>query len=244
MNTNDIAIEVENLLRHWPGYSIFKKTMDEYADVQVGIAGGFLRNIVMRKASSKDVDVYLAGPSVIPFINRLAERGHVTFNAFGYPKWRPEAECQRHFDLVPICAIRSGPRRLSGLNGVLNQMDFTCNGIGMDLRSGVIHDPQAGIAACRRRQLKMIRWDHGDYRPIAPDHPLTEGAARWFRALHYAARLDLEIESRTKRWLIDHQQYRSMKQIFSQTRFVPDLSRLEELGIGPADANEPATAAA
>jgi hypothetical protein len=244
MNAYEIATEANALLQQWPGYSIVRRVMAEYADVKVAVAGGFLRNIAMQKPPSKDLDLFLGGPSATRFADRLVELGHGTRNAFGKWNWRPTAECKQYFDLIPIHDFRVGPQRPRDLGDILNHADFTCNGIGMDLRTGVIDDPRGGIAACRRRQLKMNRWGDDDYPAIGPDHPLTEGATRWFRALHFAARLNLEIEPKTKRWLIDHRHYLGMQRLYAATLSVPDLSALAELDAGEGGAAEPRAAVA
>jgi len=229
MNATEIATIAYTLLRRWPGNVTLWQLMQEHNDLQVYVAGGFLRNIALGQRLSKDIDLFLGGPSVEQFLNRLSRRGHVTPNAYGKWNWRPSAKCTQYFDLLPIRDFRVAPRRFFAITELLTHFDFSCNSIALDLRTGRITDPCGGIESCRRRELKMNRYDNPEYRPVDPANPLTEGAARWFRGLHYAAQLNLQIEPRTRRWLIANQHYLSMKEIFASVQYEPDLSRLADV---------------
>jgi hypothetical protein len=230
MDASQIITNVHAALRRWPGYSIVERTFADYDDLEVFIAGGFVRNIVLGKPLSKDIDLFLNGPSAGQFVNRLVASGHATLNPYGKWNWRPSTECAHYFDLLTIPDFRVGPRRIFTLDELMTHFDFTCNAIGLALRSTRLIDPCGGIESCRRHELKMNPCKHPEYRAVRPDNPLTNAACLWFRALHYASRLDLRIESDTKSWLVNHKHYLNLQPIYASVmRHQPDLSRLPEL---------------
>jgi Poly A polymerase head domain len=230
MNAEQIITSVHAALRRWPGYSRVERAFSEYDDLQVFVAGGFVRNIVLGKSLSKDVDLFLNGSSVAPFINRLLANGHATRNSFGKWKWSSAEESPHTFDLLAIPDFRVGPRRYFTLDELMTHFDLTCNSIGLDLRTMRLIDPSGGIESCRRRELRMNPCEHPEYRPLGPDNPLTTGVCLWFRALDYASRLNLSIESGTKRWLVAHKHYLKLQPVYeSAMRRQLDLRLLREL---------------
>lgn len=230
MNAEQIITSVQAALRRWPGYSRVERVFSDYDDLEVFVAGGFVRNIVLGKPLSKDVDLFLNGSSVAPFINRLLANGYATRNSFGKWKWSWSEKSPHTFDLLAIPDFRVGPRQYFTLDELMTHFDLTCNSIGLDLRTMRLIDPSGGIESCRRRELRMNPCGYPEYRPLGPDNPLTTGVCLWFRALDYASRLDLSIESGTKRWLVAHKHYLKLQPMYeSAMRRQLDLRLLREL---------------
>ena len=75
--------------------------------------------------------------------------------------------------------------------------DFTINGLFYDLESGEVIDHVAGMADLEARLVRMI----GD-----PDIRLREDPVRILRAIKFAARCNLNIESETYRRMMEHRQ--------------------------------------
>ena len=75
--------------------------------------------------------------------------------------------------------------------------DFTINGLFYDLESGEVIDHVAGMADLEARLVRTI----GD-----PDIRLREDPVRILRAIKFAARCNLNIESETYRRMMEHRQ--------------------------------------
>ncbi|MBC8133724.1 MAG: polynucleotide adenylyltransferase PcnB, partial [Deltaproteobacteria bacterium] len=75
--------------------------------------------------------------------------------------------------------------------------DFTINGLFYDIESGEVIDHVAGMADLEARLVRTI----GD-----PDIRLREDPVRILRAIKFAARCDLSIESETYRRMMEHRQ--------------------------------------
>ena len=75
--------------------------------------------------------------------------------------------------------------------------DFTINGLFYDIASGEVIDHVAGMADLEARLVRTI----GD-----PDIRLREDPVRILRAIKFAARCDLSIESETYRRMMEHRQ--------------------------------------
>ena len=180
MKAAEVVRKAYVLLRRWPGSATLWQLMQDHGDLQVYVAGGFLRNIALKQRLSKDIDLFLGGPSVKQFTSSLIRRGHATLSAYRKWNWRPSAHCTQSFDLLPIRDFRVGPRSFSTITELLRNFDFSCNSIGLDLRTGQLIDPCGGLESCRRRELRMNGCDSPDYRPVNPAHPLTEGAGAGF----------------------------------------------------------------
>jgi len=102
--------------------------------------------------------------------------------------------------VVPITRFFNGLWPCENITDVLNQFDFTANGVALDLRTGQFFDPQNGARDIGKRIMRAVRFDYPD-QPIAPGIPLTRPEVVWFRILHYAEVLGLKIERATHQWL-------------------------------------------
>jgi hypothetical protein len=137
---------------------------------------------------------------------------------FGSPRWYPVGSEQHYADVVPVGSFYNGLWRCEDIVDVLNQFDFTCNAVALDVRTGCFFDPQNGLRALRRRVMQAVRFDYPD-EPILKGHRLTRNAVVWFRILHYAAARHLSIEPVTLEWLRSHCAYQTKAAEFESVFF-------------------------
>lgn len=216
-----IGQKANEQLAAWPGYKPFNEAVRNHPDVSFFLAGGTIRDIVLkRKRPPKDFDFFLGGDRYPSVIAALKKRGKMILGPFGSPRWFPENREECHADIIPIDGFYNGLWYCKDIRDVLNQFDFTGNAIAVDLRTGHVHDPQNGIRDLSFRIMKMVRFDYPD-EPIQSGHPLHRLAVLWFRVLHYAAVLGLVIEPVTLRWLRANRAYERFFTQFSQNFFTP-----------------------
>src|SRR5262249_18999421 len=147
----------------------------------------------------KDFDFIVGGAAINQALDRLALAGHLSRGPFGSPRWSPQPDGSRSADLIPIEKFRAGLWPCEDIVDVLNQFDCTINAIAIDLRTSVIHDPQNGRRDVERRVMRAVRFDFSIISPAATCLGLGYSVTHWFRFVHYASVLGLEIEPVTLR---------------------------------------------
>jgi hypothetical protein len=198
----------------WSGYPVFADVMERVPDLEIYLAGGAVRNLALGQEKVRDFDLFLGGPGLAEAVDRITRVGRVTRGVYGNIHWKPDADEPVRADMILIPTFKQ-IRPATDMVDALNQFDFTGNAIAVDLRRGDVLDPQNGIEDMRRRIMRTIRFDQPDM-PIKPDHVLTYSVCTWFRVLHYAAALRLEIEPVTMGWLLAHRHYRVHREAFSK----------------------------
>jgi hypothetical protein len=197
---------VFSTLESWGGYDVVRDLMRRYSEVDIYVAGGVIRDTVLAgNTHLKDVDLFLIGTAVDQVICDLDRHGTVRTGPFGSPRWMPHGTNQ-YADVIPITRFFNGLWVCQDIVDVLNQFDFTCNAVALDLRTGAFFDPQNGVRDGRQRVMRAVRFDYPE-QPIAPDNKLSRPAVLWFRLLHYAASRRLSIEPVTLRWLRENRRY-------------------------------------
>ena len=174
-----------------------------------------------------DVDLFVGGNQASWFIEDLATEGMVGRGPFGSPRWTPAGDSS-HADVIAIEHFYNGLWRCEDIVDALNQFDFTCNAVALDLRSGIFYDPQNGIRDALKRRLRAVRFDYPD-EPIAPDSELRRPAVLWFRLLHYAWTKSLEIDPLTLSWLRASRSHVDSWALFAKTLFPVDPRALAVL---------------
>jgi hypothetical protein len=205
--------------------------MNEFTGVEVYIAGGVVRNVLLdREVQSKDFDLFLAGEGIEAAIAAWSEQGELDIGPFGSPRWYPERSVRQYCDLIRIDRFSNGLWACEDITDALNQFDFTGNAVAVDLRTGRFFDPQNGRRDLARRIMRSVRFDYPD-EPIVLGHPLARLVVLWFRLVHYAGTLGLKIEPITRRWLVDRIAYRDQLGTFARVFFEPQLDNASlELG--------------
>lgn len=225
----EVSIRALALLRGWSGFPVLDRLLQDLPDTSVCLAGGVLRDAVLRAAHiPKDFDLFIGGSQPDYVLARLSQEGRISVGPFGSPRWFPAQNGAPYADAVPIRSFSNGLWQCEDIVDVLNQFDFTCNAIAVDIRTGRVFDPQNGLRALTRRVMQLVRFDYPE-EPILPGHKLTRNAVLWFRTLHYAAARDLKIEPLTLQWLRLHREYKAVTDIFENTFFSLDQGFLRPL---------------
>ena len=210
-----------DVFRAWQGHDDLQRVMDHVPDLDVFIAGGVVRDVILgRRVKPKDFDFFLAGPSVGQAVAMLGESGGMSAGPFGSPRWFPKGESGVYCDLIPITRFRNGLWDCADITDVLNQFDFTGNAVAFDLREGRFFDPQNGRRDIGLKVMRALRFDYPD-EPIIPGHPLSRPVVLWFRILHYARVLGWTIEPITRSWLADRRDYIAKRGTFASVFFEP-----------------------
>jgi hypothetical protein len=210
-----VSQRVLDAFRTWSGYSAVAQLLDDSPKLEVYVAGGVVRNLVLDpRARVKDFDLFFAGPEVKRAFDRLAQIGRTTRGVYGNIHWYPSPDEPVRGDLIPVSNFHwIWPAVI--MREALEQFDFTANAIAVDLRTGAVLDPLHGLTDLQLRIMRATRFDWPD-EPITPGHVLRRPVCLWYRILHYAAALDLHIEPVTMRWLLAHRHFRSFREAFTR----------------------------
>ena len=223
--------EARLLFRSWAGYDTLADVMGSLPELDIYLAGGILRDIVLgREPSPTDFDLFLGGDDVDTALNHLKGRGELALGPFGSPRWHPNPADRStpYCDVIPIARFFNGLWRCQDIVDVLNQFDFTGNAIAVDMRTGAFYNPQNGIRDLLQRTMRAVRLDYPD-EPIMPGHTLTRMTVLWFRIFHFAARLGLSIEPVTMDWLKRNRQFAARAEEFESVFFALHPDALNDL---------------
>jgi len=166
-------------------------------DVTVALVGGVVRDALLDRAPTTDVDVVVEGPA-IPVARRLAERtgaALTTHDRFGTAVVRMGDG--RHLDLVT--ARRETYAHPGALPTVtpgtladdLARRDFTVNAMAYTLDGpspNTVVDPHGGRDDLARRRIRILH-----------DASFVDDPSRLLRAVRYAARLGFTLDPGTER---------------------------------------------
>jgi hypothetical protein len=202
MTDDVIRWGVEKLLATWAGWPTLKTIINETSELHVYLAGGVLRDILLRdNRPVKDFDFIVGGPGLARCLERLAQVGCLAYGPLGSPRWFPPAHAAPYADLIPIDKFRSGLWLCENIVDVLNQFDCTVNAVAIDLRTGAIYDPQNGRRDAVRRVMRAVRFDYCTAERIHSRAGLNYAVIQWHRYVQYASILKLKIEPITMCWL-------------------------------------------
>ncbi len=229
----NIYSKVLEVFHSWTGFAAFARVLADFPSVEVYLAGGVVRDVVLgREDRCKDLDFFVGRDGLPQILAFLARHGQVSEGPFGSPRWFPAQNAQAYCDLVPIQSFCNGLWPCEDIVDVLNQFDFTGNALAVNLRSGEFHNPQNGLRDLARRIMRAVRLDYPE-EPIRPGHPLTRTTVLWFRILHYAAMLDLAVEQVTLQWLRANRRCSKDREAFAATFFPIHPGALDLLGVCP-----------
>ncbi len=204
---------------YWEGHPIWVQILDTLPNLQVYLAGGVIRDLVLGQLSDpKDFDLFIGGEGVDEALLMLDRQGRLVLGPFGSPRWFPTSNLTIYADVIPIERFHNGLWACRDIVDALNQFDFTGNAIAVDVRSGEWFDPQNGYRDLCERKLKAVRFDYPN-EPIVQSGNLTRHEVLFFRFLHYAMQCELRIEPVTLAWLAGHQEFVSHKREFEASFF-------------------------
>lgn len=211
------------ILELWAGFVWLARALEKFSKVQIFLAGGALRDIFgSENRKPKDFDFFIAGPGVEDFLDFLAHHGKLSMGPFGSPRWFPENSPDSYADIILIECFYNGLWKCEDIVDVLNQFDFTANAIALDIRTPRLFDPQNGIRDAQMRVMRAVRFDYPD-EPISSCCSLSRPSVLWFRLIHYAKVLKLEIEPVTMRWLLENSRFSGDVEQFGEIFFLPNI---------------------
>jgi hypothetical protein len=229
MTHADAFAEVRRHIELWCGYPILAEAMRGFDELQIYVAGGVVRNVLMGiTAAPKDFDFFLQGASIASAIDYIGRHGRLQTTPYGSPRWYPTDNAKQYVDLISVADFTPGLWPCENIVDVLDQFDFTANAVAYDLRTGEAFDPQNGTRDAARRVMKMVRFDYPNG-PYVPSAPLDRNAVLWFRIVHYASALDLTFEPLTWKWVHEHRSYEAHLDEFTQLFFRPELRAIENM---------------
>ncbi len=212
---------------------------------RLAVVGGVVRDRILRlPLANRDVDVIVEGDAKM-LARRAAKSGactvrvHERFDTATLltPEgWSIDlARARREIYRRPGALPEVSP---ATLEEDLGRRDFTINAMAIELedgRGGRLHDPFGGAADLDGRLLRVLH-----------DRSFEDDPTRVLRAVRYAARLNLRLETRTRR-LLDaavsggalatvsaDRLRRELARTLSERRFAEAIRLFDSLGIGRA----------
>ena len=214
---NDANERVLKFFREWEGYPPIAAAMTNNPETKCYVAGGVVRDAHLgRSIPSKDIDIFLEGAGCKHVIDSFAKQGTMEIGTFGAYEWTPNAAPEIDCDIILVDKFFNGLWRCTDMLDALNQFDCTVNALAIDLRTGYLLDPQNGRQDIRTKTMRAVRFDFPN-EPIAQNATLTRNAVLWWRLLHYASSLGLEIEPVTSAWLAENRKFEAYREDFERT---------------------------
>src|SRR3989442_1358511 len=128
-----ITRRIGRVLEGWRGFSAIVRMMHEYPDVDVFVAGGVLRDLVLERSEiPKDFDFFLGGSRAKEAADGLRLRGVVQRGPFGSMRWYPAGSSQQYSDVILNDSFDNGLCHCEDMIDALNQFDFTGNAIALN----------------------------------------------------------------------------------------------------------------
>lgn len=219
-----LQIKIEQLFTeivNWPGYSSIHHLVDS-ADVDIYLAGGAIRNLILGNKNIKDFDFFISGNNEQSVLSYLSQHGEVIYGPFGSPRWFPHGKAEIYCDLIWINEFYNGLWPCEDIVDVLNQFDFTANAVAVDLKNAKVFNPVNGLRDIENRTIRSVRFDYPN-EPISKNTSLTRLEILWIRLLHYSIKYNMHMEPITKQWVEDNQIFRKKIPEFEKLFFKPDV---------------------
>lgn len=226
---DELLFKTQKTLSNWESFDCLKEMLVIFPNLQIFLAGGVLRDLALNNGRPiRDFDLFFSGIETEKLVCFLAQKGSLKYGPFGSPRWQPSKHSQKYADIIPISGFNNGLRSCNDMFDVLSQFDFTVNAFAFNIRTSAFSSSPTVLLDQQNKIMRAVRFDYPDG-PISDHCPLTRLCVLWFRLVHYAAELDLEIEPVTKEWLGNNIQYHAFKDEFCHYFFCPNLSNLFSL---------------
>ena len=209
-------------------HPIFKVISDssEELGIKSYVIGGFVRDFIINKGASKDIDIVAVGSGI-----DLAKQ--VSKNLKENPKvqiFKTYGTAMLHYKDIEIEFV--GARKESyneysrnpiveggTLEDDQNRRDFTINALALDLSEqsfGELLDPFGGIEDLENKIIKT---------PLDPDITYSDDPLRMMRAIRFASQLNFKIEQRSLKAISKN---KDRIKIITSERIVVELSKILE----------------
>lgn len=211
-------------LQFLQNYPIWDILLD-YQDIrEFYVCGGCIRDYIINGSGGKDIDIFVncSKEELRMLVDYLEIYGHVVFGQYGSPRFYFNTNEEHYIDIVPFYNFVVSPNPIQTIDNLLENFDFTANAIGLNIKTGVIHDPVQGIADIKNHVLRAVRLDFPE-KPVSEDICLSAVSVFWFRILHYQNKLGFDFEKQTKEWIIDNAYRIRDLEMFKKYFFTPNI---------------------
>jgi poly(A) polymerase len=184
--------------------TLTKKLTHEFPKSQIYLVGGFVRDVLLGRATT-DIDIVVRGVPAKKLQTFLAHHGNVNLvgRNFGVFKFIPKGEKVSTIDIaLPRTEHAFGTGGYRDVNVQsnwrlpikedLSRRDFTINALAYDLQTHTLIDSFGGAKDLKQKKIRAV----GD-----PKVRFREDYSRMLRALRFSCQLNFAIEPKTWRAL-------------------------------------------
>lgn len=196
---------IEDALNNVDAYRTMKEIAARYKNIEFYVAGGAIRSILLGLSKSiNDIDIFAffeneKSKDFQEFTSSLNDLGYVKYGQYGSPRWYHNKDGS-YFDIVPYSKFDVGFGNPGTIDETLKQFDFTANAVAYNIFAQTLCNPVGGISDIDNKLLKAVRLDFIDGF-VSKSVPISRLSVLWFRFVHYASKLDFEIEGETLKWI-------------------------------------------
>lgn len=192
---------------------------------KIYICGGFLRNILMKNCSIKDLDIFVdcGKDEFNGLVDTMSEWGDLQYGQYGSPRLFCTDPIIDYIDIVPFYNFIVAGKPLLTIDEILRNFDFTSNAIAWSLRDSTLLDPLNGIVDASNKILRAVRLDFPEMM-VSKDIQISAVSVFWFRLLHYQDVLDLTFDPVTEDWIIKNHHRIKDYDLFCKYFFKPSIS--------------------
>lgn len=192
---------------------------------KIYICGGYLRNILMKNCSIKDLDIFVdCGKDEFKgLVDTMSEWGYMQYGQYGSPRLYCTDSSIDYIDIVPFYNFIVAGKPLLTIDEILRNFDFTSNAIAWSLRDSTLLDPLNGIVDASNKILRAVRLDFPEMM-VSKDIQISAVSVFWFRLLHYQNVLGLTLDPITEGWIIENHHRIKDSDLFCKYFFKPSIS--------------------
>lgn len=204
---------------------LFLRLKELSRSYNIYICGGYLRNILMKNCSNKDLDIFVdCGKDEFKgLVDTMSEWGDMQYGQYGSPRLYCADSSIDYIDIVPFYNFIVAGKPLLTIDGILRNFDFTLNAIAWSLRDSTLLNPLNGIADASNRLLRAVRLDFPEMM-VSKDIQISAVSVFWFRLLHYQNVLGLTFDPVTEDWIIENHRRIKDYDLFCKFFFKPSIS--------------------
>lgn len=219
---HDFSLDKEEYVYIHSFMDIFKE-IDAISEVYV--SGGFMRDYIMGKPASKDIDIFIncSRAEIKKLVEFLVQYGKVVYGQYGSPRFFPNDFDGLYVDIVPFYNFIVSKEPIKDIVSLLSNFDITANAIGYEIKSKTLYNPVGGIEDIRDGILRAVRLDFPE-KPVSQEIGLSAVTVFWFRLLHYQSKLGFNFSQETEQWILENKWRYQDLEVFKQHFFEPLIS--------------------
>lgn len=188
------------------------------------ICGGYLRNLLMG-IDVKDIDVFVNCDEVRfkKFLEYLRNFGTIEYGQYGSPRFYYKNNKIQYVDIVPFYNFIVGRNKVTNVNELLDNFDFTANALAWNIHETVLIDPLNGQKDIHDKIIRAVRLDFPE-KQVSSSIDLSAVSVFWFRLLHYQNKLNFTFERKTQNWIVKNKWRFKDINTFKKYFFSPNIS--------------------